>query len=201
MLHAFVLGKYDVSNSEYMSYLFNNMTYTEKLIILTMSFNSMWRYLWLLDQNMISIFSGDSSGLPESLGTYFYQRKKNVFAKNFKSRETLVDLMNKSSNCGLLWEIPKGKKEFMETDIDAAIREFKEETGITIHNYKLVRHITPITQTKQHNKIVYKFYYFVAHAKKNIEPKIMFDYNKQLSEVSEIAWMDICKMNSDSCLL
>ena len=106
--------------------------------------------------------------------------------------------LENSKNGSLLWEIPKGKKEFMESDLDAAIREFEEETRIPITSYKLLRHNHPIKYTRSYNGVTYNFYYYVAHYMDDTDTKdpcILFDYNKQLAEISDIKWIDTVKLN------
>jgi 8-oxo-dGTP pyrophosphatase MutT (NUDIX family) len=39
------------------------------------------------------------------------------------------------------WEFPKGRKNYQERDIDCALREFEEETGISKENINIIENV------------------------------------------------------------
>src|SRR5690242_13979752 len=57
-------------------------------------------------------------------------------------REILVALRPKHVPQGNLWELPGGKVEPAETELDALIRELREEIGITVTQAHSFAHIT-----------------------------------------------------------
>ncbi len=59
---------------------------------------------------------------------------------NTKTNKVLLLQRNDGNNT---WEIPGGKRENNEDIVDALKREVKEETGLTINDYKLV-YVSPI---------------------------------------------------------
>ena len=59
---------------------------------------------------------------------------------NTKTNKVLLLQRNDGNNA---WEIPGGKRENNEDIVVALKREVKEETGLTINNYKLV-YVSPI---------------------------------------------------------
>ena len=59
---------------------------------------------------------------------------------NIKTNKVLLLQRNDGNN---VWEIPGGKRENNEDIVDALKREVKEETDLTINEYKLV-YVTPI---------------------------------------------------------
>ena len=59
---------------------------------------------------------------------------------NIKTNKVLLLQRNDGNN---VWEIPGGKRENNEHIVDALKREIKEETGLTINEYKIV-YVSPI---------------------------------------------------------
>ena len=59
---------------------------------------------------------------------------------NTKTNKVLLLQRNDGNN---VWEIPGGKRENNEDIVEALKREVKEETGLTINEYKLV-YVSPI---------------------------------------------------------
>ena len=89
------------------------------------------------------------------------------------------------------WGFPKGRRKryYSESDIDCAIREFKEETGIDQSQYTLLRKVKPIEETFEgSNGVTYKHVYYLAEAK-NYLPIYLNPYNSlQISEIKKIGW-------------
>lgn len=61
------------------------------------------------------------------------------------------------------WGFPKGRRNKDETEYECAIREFKEETGFTEEDFKIIQEINPINETFiGTNGIKYCHMYYVA---------------------------------------
>ena len=183
----FVLGKYHKRNYKYLMNLFNNMTYHEKIDILSLKYLTLWYRIYQTN--------------PED--TYFvrnkyvtrnsYLTKKNKFESLFlyDGGKHLRKLINSSFNADTLWEIPKGRKDTdEEKDINASIREFYEETCISGHNYKLLWHCKPLIETYIDLDVQYRNIYYLAEATHNWNPKLFFNNKQQLSEISQIKWIN-----------
>lgn len=91
------------------------------------------------------------------------------------------------------YEIPKGHKGKNELPIDAAIREFFEETNITREQYELLD-IRPHTITFIDAGQKYKYIYFIA---KIGNPKISVSFKNidQIKEVSSIHKFNLEELN------
>lgn len=61
------------------------------------------------------------------------------------------------------WGLPKGKREDRESDLQTAMREFCEETGLQMNNLRIYKNVIPLEeQYTGMNNINYKHTYFVA---------------------------------------
>ncbi len=79
------------------------------------------------------------------------------------------------------WSFPKGHVETNETEVETAMREIKEETGIDVIVDPTFREIVSYSPKKDTQKDVV---YFVARAKS-------FEYTPQEEEIAEVKWVEI----------
>ncbi len=79
------------------------------------------------------------------------------------------------------WSFPKGHVEDEETEVETAMREVREETGIDVIIDPTFRETVSYSPKKDTQKVVV---YFVAKAKN-------FDFSPQEEEISEIKWVEI----------
>lgn len=89
------------------------------------------------------------------------------------------------------WGFPKGRRRRFnkEKDLECAMREFKEETGIDNSNYDIITQFPPLEEmVNGSDGKVYKHVYYLAKAKSYV-PLYLNPYNKlQLSEIRKIGW-------------
>ncbi len=84
------------------------------------------------------------------------------------------------------WSFPKGHVEEGETEIETAIREIKEETGIDVIIDQSFREIVTYSPRRDtHKEVVY----FIAKAKNT-------DYTPQEDEIADIKWVEISRAGS-----
>jgi 8-oxo-dGTP pyrophosphatase MutT (NUDIX family) len=199
----------------YIKYLFDNMSFEEKLIILSRNYGNMWWYIWLnnpekgidiFDQSKLLNNKMENGKVPyyvgqneekeiiQSVCDYSkYFKKKNKFEKKFllDGGKRLAEIINNSKNCEAIWEIPKGGKDTKETDLDTAIREFTEETEISSKYYNILYHINPVILTYKDNGVIYRHIYYLAELNKEgyNEYKIMKPKVnfKSCKQLSEVA--------------
>lgn len=181
----FVSGHYRKNDNTHLHKLFNNMTYHEKMDILSLKFANMWYRIYKTQPEQTFHHSN-------SYTSKQYIRKKNKFEVAFMQDNgaRLKRLIADSINVDTIWEIPKGRRKESkdESEIDAAMREFAEESLITQLHYKFLWHIPPYIETYSDFGVTYQNIYYYATAIGEWEPSIKFGNNQQIAEVSDIKW-------------
>jgi len=183
----FVAGHYKRNNDLHLKKLFNNMTYGEKMDILSMKFENMWYRIYMENPDKV-YFQGS-----QNIWAGQYIKKRTKFERSFfhDSGESLRNLIADSRNVETPWEIPKGRRDESkkESEIETAIREFEEETGVDTTKYIILWHLTPYVETYTDFGTTYQNTYYYAQAIGEWEPVYKFYDKKQLSEVSNIKWV------------
>ena len=117
--------------------------------------------------------------------------------KSFSLNEMIIECNQYTSWDEPEWGFPKGRRNFNETDLNCALREFNEETNINYEDYVLYENIIPLEEEYiGSNKIKYKNVYYIGKIRdNNKELKIDPENNDQISEVKSIKWL-----SKDECL-
>ena len=170
-----IRGKYNQHNNDQILSLINQMSLEEKNKLLNNSFKELWEDIWW---NTLKFQYNNE-----------YVTSNNKFEYLRKSK-LLNELINTCIECWeeTEWEFPKGRRNnTKEIDIECALREFQEETGIHPKNIKIVENIVTFDETFiGTNYKCYKNKYFIAGLiDKNISITLT---NFQESEVSKISW-------------
>ena len=97
-----------------------------------------------------------------------------------KSHGNTEILLIKHVNSGH-WSFPKGHVEGEETEIETALREIKEETGIDVIIDPSFRETVSYSPRKETQKVVV---YFIGKAKN-------FEFVPQEEEIAQVRWVDI----------
>ncbi len=185
----FISGHYRKNDEIHLKKLFNNMTFHEKLDILSMKFNLMWYRVYKTNPDQL-FMQGIGSFLSKQ-----YMRRKTKFEASFlhDGGARLKKLMDDTTNAETIWEVPKGRRQEQsgEEYINAAIREFTEETNIQPTQYSLLLHIPPYIETYSDFGTTYQNIYYYATAIGDWTPAIKFSNGMQISEVSSIGWCSL----------
>lgn len=185
----FIAGHYRKSDDVHLKKLFNNMTYYEKMDVLSLKFNLMWYRLY--KNNPDQIFLQGTNGYLSKQ----YTKMKTKFEASFlqDGGHRLKKLMADTVNAETLWEIPKGRRQeqHAEEPINAAIREFTEETTIKADQYQLLLRIEPYVETYSDFGTTYQNIYYFAKAIGDWEPSVKFSDGQQIFEVSAISWCNL----------
>lgn len=208
---SFVMAHYKKNDTKYIKYLFNNMSFSEKIDILSMQFSQMWYRIWLnLPEkyfNITDVYKSTKFANSPIENRYtsaeiykLFFEKKNKFESNFLNDKgkKLQTLIQNSDDAEILWEIPKGKKDdHNETNMDCAVREFYEETSITHDKYKILYNIEPLVDSYVDNDTIYKTIYYTATLKDENEdftPQIDYRNFDQISEIEQIKWVSLSEI-------
>jgi len=187
---SFVLGRYKLWDTEKLQFLFNNTTQGEKLLIWSCDFSKLWYHVWLKCSSIEQSPSNDT----------FYQFYINCRSKFDKliSKEggrRIKNLLNKSHSIELGWEIPKGRQEINEKELDCGIRELYEETGVSQCNYNILHNIKPICASHEDDNVIYIYKYYVAWTDKIFDPVINYNNLTQISEIEDLKWVSLHEAN------
>ena len=187
-----VRGKYSFNNINYFKYLISMLTYDEIELLLNNKFQEIWKALWI---------TKDLSGNDYNSSELKFKLLKN--GVKFENSNEIVQLNNILNNIEKKWSdpewgFPKGRRNHKEDNVDCAIREFCEETGIDDDQFNLLDMHPFFEIYKSENNVRYKHIYYIAqfNNKYNIENKEIFlndneDNLNQYVEVSKIKWCNI----------
>ena len=184
----FIRGKYPLYNIQYIQTLINEMTTDEKIKLLTMNFEDLWSLLW-----------GEYSNNQYRSEEISSKDKFELLKRGIKIRNNEFDIQSLIDSSNTLWVepewgFPKGRRNYQEKDIDCGIREFMEETGYGINDFKLIENIIPYEEIFIGSNIKsYKHKYYLAYMVNN---NVSLETKKyQRSEVRNMKWMSY-----DECL-
>jgi 8-oxo-dGTP pyrophosphatase MutT (NUDIX family) len=175
----FVHGRYR-SDQDIVKML-NKMSTDEKYSIMTMNFNEMYhRVMGVAKPTPL-----EPSGMETKLATKFML----TFGRAPTGDGGLPAMIRASSQYQAEWEIPKGHRKKTENDIDTAIREFGEETGVPRSAYQLVPGFVAHHSFIQNGvKYAYTFYLAIY----TTDAKVHLDIgSSQGEEVGELQWLDL----------
>lgn len=175
----FIRGKYPLYNKKYIQNLVDEMTIKEKKNILYKDFYELWNELWCSESGMQYRVEEKSS-----------KNKFDQIKRGIQLSETdKYDIYTLIENSKTQWEtpewgFPKGRRNYGEKDMQAALREWCEETGYPINSLNIISNILPYDEFfVGSNYKSYKHKYYLAYIKDKISNE-----NYQKSEVSQLKW-------------
>lgn len=175
-------GKYNLEDNQSIITLLIELTNSEKQRILRDSFQQLWCNLWL--KKKIDI---------KNIEFLNCQHKFNNLLEKINNDPLLTSIMNTSKWYDTEWGFPKGRRNYKETDLNAAKREFQEETNIDLNDIKFSKMAPIKEQYVGNDNIIYRHEYYIAEYIS--ENNVCIDYNNinQMKEISDIQFMDMEK--------
>lgn len=176
----FIRGRYSRNNLK--NYV-NLMTPEERDRIKKYSFDELWYDLWV----------NHSTKLYKDI----YPKAKARFNQNI---DKVLEVINNTESMTLepIWGFPKGKKHSFETELQCAVREFKEEAKIENIDYKSILNVPPSTELfKGSNGKMYSTQYYIAYqeySKRKPFNKIVLDGIRKETvseEIRALKWVKL----------
>ena len=179
----FIRGKYKIDDIEYLNDTFYLIPNNEKEDLLTKTFDEVWKTIWNNSADN-HVFMSEYKESKEKYDILKAGTEIDVY--NLKIKMSLDSLIenNRSRYDDQEWGFPKGRRNLNETDIEAAFREFEEETNIKKGTVDQMN-IHPFNELFMgSNKTRYKHKYYMGQIRKKIKLEISSDNN----EVRNIQW-------------
>ena len=177
----FMRGKYNIYNKLYLLNIINEMTIEEKSILLIYNFEELWENIW--GDNSSIIYRGEEKMSKEKFESLKLPININFLKYNLES----LILESSTEWTEPEWGFPKGRRDYKETDLQSAIREFEEETLYNRAKLNIIKNVIPYEEIfTGSNYKSYKHKYYLAHM--NID---LTDFNKNIcsTEVSKMDWL------------
>lgn len=174
----FIRGKYDLDNKKQISKMLRLMSVEENLKIKNTNFDDLWNELW-----------------KETAKSKIYQREFNLSKIKFEElkENNFYDFLE-DHNLSIYdepeWGFPKGRRNSNEKNLNCALREFTEETNISLNHLHILERLNCVDEEYTgSNDIKYKHIYYLAST--NNEMKSDIDNDKLLDEIGDIKWFTI----------
>lgn len=171
----FMRGKYPDKSPERertLKIYLEEMTCEERLKLSQENFENLWDMLWI---NKLSL-----------LYTNEYMDAKRKFAKldvHELLRETQCQWTEQE------YGFPKGRKNMYESNMECAIREFREETGYTSEQIRIISDKPWEEIFTGTNGIQYRHVYYIAEVLPGVDaPRIPLEDVKLAGEISNLGW-------------
>ena len=181
----FIRGKYDLNQVHYIGQLLSGMTHRERNMLSNVPFEQLWNHVWYQPfmprhtnefENAKGKFDSLKNGYMLEGGYINLQNLLKLYVSPFEDPE---------------WGFPKGRRRLREEDVDCAIREFNEETGIEGSALQVVTGIPPFEEIFfGTNSVLYRHVYYVARMDFGENKNIVVDPSNinQVREVRDIQW-------------
>lgn len=177
--------------------MFSMMTNDERKGIMNKTFETLWQEMWcknITDDNKIYC-----KEYKEALEK-FQMLKKGYYIKAgntlqyFDIQYILTNTVSQYDETE--WGFPKGRRNINEDDVNCALREFKEETGVSQKHIQLCNnYIKPLEEIfSGSNNVRYKHVYYIAKINMNSLYARNIEIDKknkqQCKEIKDIDWFD-----------
>jgi 8-oxo-dGTP pyrophosphatase MutT (NUDIX family) len=178
----FIRGKYNIDDLNGINKMCSYMSLNEINLIKNGDFNNLWKNLWQKNSYKKK-----------------YLEEMNLSKIKFSHLKNQGILNNiKTEYLSTEWEIPKGRKNINETNLQCAIREFNEETTLTLDDYNIISCLDPIHDlfTGTNNKEYKHIFYTSILTQNNNNTQSVINNTQSNNEIEEVKWYKWSDLNN-----
>jgi 8-oxo-dGTP pyrophosphatase MutT (NUDIX family) len=172
----FVMGRYNLTNIDHLSFLIQQMMphEIEKIKKNIDNFGALWEDLW-----GDKAYKGKLAQECTKSMNHFNKLNDNK-SVDITLNFLLENIKTIPTYCKPEYGFPKGRKNRSENDRDCAVREFCEESGYTLDDIKIIDEIDPIIEEfNGTNGVRYRHIYYVAECITDKEPTLTGNENQK----------------------
>jgi 8-oxo-dGTP pyrophosphatase MutT (NUDIX family) len=184
----FVRGKYMVNDRIHLQTMIDEMTVSEKQMLLTSSYDELWCHLWSVKS--VKLKTNNQAIEKSNSEKKFTILRQGVFI-NHEMTYNLETLVGASQTTWMEpeWGFPKGKKNYREQNYECAVREWEEETGQSASTITHVANMNPYEEIFMgSNYKIYKNLYYVFRHNGTECPASGLRTNDKY-EISKVRWL------------
>jgi len=182
-------GKYSINDADYIRKQLHGMTDIERQRLVEKDFDQLWADMWGA----------------ESADVQYKKDKENSRNKLMALREGIsLDVSGNQANlqdfvneCTVHWDtpewgFPKGRRDGNESDLDCALREMREETGLTETEVQVIHNLEPLNETFfGSNHVHYCHKYFLVYVPDGKQVKFDTSNPHMRREIGNIGWFTL----------
>lgn len=182
----FIRGKYELLDTESIKKLFENMTKSEIEMLSCKDFDMIWKETYH-DIYTLNEIQENQKKLSKT--------KFDMLVEGYTIQNIFYDLTyfletNKHSKIEISWSFPKGRRNYKESDLMCAIREFEEETGLKRKFFEIKEPKKIYCETYiGDNNIEYQHRYFLAEFHQKIDIEFSEMNSHQMIEIGSLKWL------------
>jgi len=182
-------GKYSVNDLDYIRKQIAGMTDTERQKIIEKDFEDLWAEMWGSDSSETQYKKDKENSKNKLLAI-----REGITIDLSGTRATLQSLVNEATIHWDTpeWGFPKGRRDGFESDLECAMREMFEETGILSSNVVVIHNMDTLNEIFfGSNNVHYCHKYFVVYVPDTKD--ICIDEKNALMkrEIGAIGWFNL----------
>ena len=182
-------GKYRINDLDYIKYHISSMTEEEHIKILSEDFDTLWLGLWGNPKEQSVNYKNDKDNAKQK-----FELLKSGKGNPDIPRSDLKSLIEDAVTIWKTpeWGFPKGRRDIRESDLQCALRELYEETGISDKDIIYIRNLEAISETffgSNHIHYCHKYYLFMY----NSEKELKYDNENKFmaQEIGDLGWFSL----------
>jgi 8-oxo-dGTP pyrophosphatase MutT (NUDIX family) len=180
-------GKYRINDLDYIKYHISCMTEDEHKKILSYDFDTLWLGLWGNPKEQSINYKNDKENAKQK---FELLKVGSIDTPRSDLKSLIEDVVNVWKTPE--WGFPKGRRDIRESDLQCALRELEEETGIRDKDIIYIRNLEPISETffgSNHIHYCHKYYLFMYNSDKEL--KFDKDNKFMTQEIGDLGWFSL----------